>query len=120
MMYRLYNHEWVTVHTERVDASIVPQDKDTGPLYQCLTAAKQWLAENLPDVPSRAVSFNASTDNSSFMKVDIDVLKDNLKGEYAQPWAAEQMAEINHYEEFTIVEKDSDFDRQIQQMGGVR
>lgn len=119
-MFRLYNYEWVTVHTEQVDTRIVPEDKDTGPLFLCLTAAKDWVATHLPDVAPQNVSFNATTDNSSFMRVDIDVLKDNLKGEYAQDWAAEQMAEINHFEEFTIVVKDSEFDKQIQQMGGTR
>ncbi len=117
-MYRLYVRQWVTVHTEQVDTRLVPDPP--GPLYVCLSAARDWVQANLKGVADADVSLDASTNNTTMLKVNVDVHKEVLVGEYNQPWAAEQMAEISHFEDYTIVLKGSVMDREIEAYGAVR
>ncbi len=117
-MYRLYVREWVTVHTGVRDPRTEPDPP--GAVYTCLTACRQWAEQHLSEVHDDDVIVDLVTNTLDWVKAQVRVRREVLKGEFAQTWAAEQTAVIEKYEDFTIAAKDSAMDREIAAYGSVR
>lgn len=108
-IYRLYIREWVAVHTLSNIA------KDGKPLFDLAMA---WIAENLRGrVREEDINVEMFTNQCSNFWCHIQVFKDNLKGEYKTRSAAELIASINEYDEYTIVVRNSPADHEIRNYG---
>lgn len=111
-IYRLYVREWVTVHTvEALEGLDVPGALAYG-------KATQWAHDNLGGrVREQDIRIILNTDLGSRFWANIQVFKDNLKGEYKVLSAAELAASIKKYDEYTIVPRNSPADHEIRSYG---
>lgn len=116
--YRLYARQWMLVHTiserwrdEQVD------------IREVVELARQWAEERFSGkIYNHDIRLRAEVDNAhrpTRGTVFIEVLTDNLIGEYPDKAACEMMAKIKGLEEYTVVQCGSAADKTIRERGYV-
>lgn len=115
-IWRLYRREWVVVHS-------VPtvHDDHPGTAETVYDTARSWAQDNLKDrVHERDIRVVVHTDNHGSFWAQIEVFKDNLKGEFKHLENVQTYAAVEHYDEFTIVPRNSKSDHAIRSYGVVK
>lgn len=108
-IWRLYTREWVTVHTTTHGGTIAEP---------CVVEAHDWANDNLIGrVPREDINLIAHTDGATMFWCHVQVLKDNLKGEFKYKGAAEVYAESHGMDDYTIVARNSKADHDIRAYG---
>lgn len=112
-IFRLYRREWVIVHTTTEQGS----EDATG----VTTTAFAWARDNLEGrVYGKDMRLTSFTDLAGTFWCHIEVFKDNLKGEFKYTENAQQFANVNQYEEYVIVPRNSKSDHDIRNYGIVK
>lgn len=108
-IFRLYIREWIIIHTlhmKGINASAL------------VDQAEAWIKQHLTDrVRDNDIRLNMHTDDADTFWCHVEVFKDNLKGEFKKQSAAETHAMIHHYDEYTIVARNSAADHEIRNYG---
>lgn len=114
-IFRLYVPEWVIVHT--VSQAVGPDHLPT----DVILVAVDWVKDNLHGrVRENDIKVTANIDDADEPTrcwVHVEVLKENLKGEFKHRPAAVEMARIKGYEEYTVVPRNSKSDHEIRSYG---
>lgn len=112
-LWRLYRREWVIVHT------ITRTGDSDG--HAVFDAVREWMQINLGDrVKKTDMRISMNTDNAGTFWAHAEVFKDNLKGEFKHPQAAQAHAMTNGYDEYTIVPRNSKSDHDLRSYGVVK
>jgi hypothetical protein len=111
-LWRLYHREWVIVHTISRSG-----DPDGRPVYDLIAA---WMTDNLAGrVREEDMQVTLNTDNAGNFWAHAQVFRDTLKGEFKQVRDAQVHAQLQKYDEYTIVPRNSKSDHDIRNYGVV-
>ncbi len=115
-LQRLYIPEWVIVHT--VSSTVTGEPHPQGRAFPVVHEAMAWVKENLNGrVREGDIQLEAATDLADQFWCHVKVFKNNLKGEFRSVAAAQTMARIHGFEEYTIVARNSKADHEIRSYG---
>lgn len=123
-IHRLYRREWVTMHTVSENV-VIDHEHNPEPAYPVVQQGQQWLRDNLLGrVREQDIRLVAHIDDPSpadgqtvLIWVDVQVFKENLKGEFKYPTGASGYAEEQGYDEYVVVVRNSKQDHQIRSYG---
>lgn len=109
-IWRLYRREWVVAHT------ITRYGDDDG--RNTFDACVAWAKENFDGrVRTEDINVELNTDQKSVFWGHVMIYRENLKGEFKSFGTAETFASINHYDEYTIVPRNSTADHELRTYG---
>ncbi len=111
-LWRLYHREWTIVHT-------IDDVADEGrPVFE---VARAWIKEHLTDrVREEDVQIELNSDGGSNYWAHVMLFKDNLKGEFKYVENAQLFANMQKYDEYVIVPRNSKSDHDIRAYGVVK
>lgn len=119
-LWRLYRREWIVVHTLdpiTVDAEANATGRAGLPIVE---AGQQWVKDNLHGrVRDEDLRITLHTDQQGTFWGTVDLFKDNLKGEFKVVEHAQMFAQIEKYDEYVIVPRNSKSDHDIRNYGVV-